>query len=129
MAQEAPTRRIASPEAWAQALERARANGLVAFNVAGDPRSWFVTSASLPNAGYLVSVNAGHAPTCLCRGAEYHDVCQHRALILAQLGLLPRPRPAVVEAPDAPSPELLSLREKGRQARRDLYGDDFPPAA
>ena len=123
MAQEAPTRRIASPEAWAQALERARANGLVAFNVAGDPRSWFVTSASLPNAGYLVSVNAGHAPTCLCRGAEFNDVCQHRALVLERLGLLPRPHPAVVEVPDAPSPELLALRERGRRAKAELFGE------
>ncbi len=48
MAQEAPARRTATPQHWHEALERAKANGLVAFNVAGDPRSWFVTSAQCP---------------------------------------------------------------------------------
>ena len=133
--QEAPTRRTASPETWAAALERARAHGLVAYNVAGDPRNWFVTSASLPGAGYLVGVERAAPASCMCRGSQFNDVCLHRALVLDRLGLLPRPRPTVVDVPDtaatpdAPSPALVALREKGRQARRDLYGDDFPPAA
>ncbi len=123
MAPEAPTRRTATPETWAAALERARANELVAYNVAGDPRNWFVSSAGTPGAGYLVGVERSAPPSCMCKGSQFHDVCVHRALVLDRLGLLPRPRAAVVEAPDAPSPELLALRERGRKAERELFGD------
>ena len=121
MAQAAPTRRTASPEKWAASLARAHAAGLVAYNVAGDPRHWFVTSGSTPGAGYLVAVHAGETPTCFCKGAEFHDYCQHRALVLDRLGLLPRPRPEIVAAP---VPAIAALKDRGRQALRDLYGDD-----
>ncbi len=105
-------------------MERARAHGLVAYNVAGDPRNWFVTSASLPGAGYLVGVERAAPASCMCKGSQFHDVCVHRALVLERLGLLPRPRPAVVEAPAAPSPTALdAIRERGRQAKRELFGD------
>ena len=118
MAQQAP--RTATPERWAKALERARGAGLVAYNLAQDPRHWFVTSSSIPGSGYTVSVVAGMAPTCLCAAGEHDPVCQHRALILDKLGLLPRVvSPAIV----TPVEELGAIRECGRHARAELYGE------
>ncbi len=121
----ATTRRPATPARWAAALDRARANGLHAFNIAGDPRFWFVTSGTTPGAGYTVSIIAGLAPTCLCPAGAHDPVCQHRALILDRLGLLPRP-PALVAAAAPFVPRIIERAKSPavKAALADLYGDD-----
>ncbi len=117
MAARAP--RTATPERWAKALERARAHGLIVYNLAQDPRHWFVTSASIPGSGYTVSVIAGMPVTCLCAAAEFDPVCQHRALILDKLGLLPR---AEAPAPVAGN-DLVAVRGRGHLAEAQHYGE------
>ncbi len=120
------TTRPGTPARWVAALDRARANGLTAATVAGDPRHWFVTSASRPGVGYLVGVTPDRPPACLCDAGLHGDpVCQHRALILDWLGLLPRPpaaaapfAPRIVERPKSPAVKA---------ALAELCGDD--PAA
>ena len=112
--------RVATPERWRDALDRARMNGLVARCVAGDPRHWFVSSGTVPGSGYLVSLRPAEEPSCLCQAARNDDpVCQHRALVLDRLGLLPRVRPAAGRLDD-----LAALRDRRWQALADLYGDD-----
>ncbi len=111
-------------ERWAAALDRARANGLHAFNIGGDARFWFVTSASTSGSGYTVSVIAGLAPTCLCKAGEHDPVCMHRALILDRLGLLPRVAPARAAAPSLPPVNMAELQERKRAAIAAVYGDD-----
>ena len=113
--------RAATSERWRDALDRARANGLHARCVAGDPGHWFVTSASVPGSGYLVSLHPTEGPSCLCEAALHDDpVCQHRALVLGKLGLLPKVRPATGQLDD-----LTARREQRRRALADLYGDDL----
>ncbi len=126
--------RVASPERWQQALDRAMTAGLTAATVAGDPRHWFVASASRPGVGYLVGVTPDLPPSCLCDAGLHGDpVCQHRALILDRLGLLPRPpAPPALSGQDDPTPRApfaprIVERPKSpavRAALAALYGDD-----
>lgn len=114
----ATTARAATPADWAKALDRAKAQGVTCYTVAGDPRRWFVTSGSTPGTGYLVEVQPGRAPTCQCRAAE-HDLpyCLHRAAVLDRLGLLPR-------AEDAADKPLTIEEHRARMAKahEDLFG-------
>jgi hypothetical protein len=107
------TRRTATAEKWAESLNRAQANGL-----AGNPCHWFVTSGSAPGAGYSVTIEPGQALSCGCKGAQYLDYCQHRAIVLDRLGMLPKPVKASVSVED-----LAAIRERGRRAMAELFED------
>jgi hypothetical protein len=92
MTMQEATIRPATPEKWLAAKERGVANGLQIFNVGGDPATWFVTSGSMNAAGYIVNVTRfGMQPwaTCGCVGAQYNEACQHKAIVLDRLGILP----------------------------------------
>ncbi len=118
--------RAATPERWAAALARARANHLALFVLGGDARFWAVTSATKPGVAYTVSVVPGQSVNCICDAGRHGDpVCQHKAAVLDRLGLLPRP-PAPVIAP-APFPPRIVERPKSpavRAALAAIYGDD-----
>ena len=118
MAQQARTPRTATPERWAQALERARAEGLVSYCIGGDPRHHFVTSGTATGTGYLVNIVAGLPTSCLCPAGEHDPVCKHRALILDKLGMLP----AAPARPAATVPDLDAARARKAAAMADLYG-------
>ncbi len=73
---------------------------------------------------YTVSIVAGQPANCICEAGTNGDpVCQHKALILDQLGLLPRPAaaaaptftPRIIERPKSPAT---------RAALAAIYGDD-----
>src|SRR5688572_30235224 len=112
----ATTSRTAAPRRWQDALERATSAGIVAFNVAGDPQVWFVTSNSAPGTGYLVTIRRGESPSCQCRAGEFDPVCQHRAVVLSRLGMLPR-------ATSAPTSDREEVVRWGRRAKAELIED------
>lgn len=115
MALQAPTRRTATPARWAQALERAQAEGLRSYCIGGDPRHHFVTSGTATGTGYLVNVVAGMPTSCLCPAGDFDPVCKHRALILDKLGMLPA-------VPVTPVRDLDAMRARRDAAMSDLYG-------
>jgi hypothetical protein len=85
------TRRAASPARWQSALGRALDNGVRVYQVAGTGQ-WIATSASKPGVCFAVTTEA-----CECEAAQLGNdpVCQHRAALRCELGLL---------WPDAPTP-------------------------
>jgi hypothetical protein len=80
--------RVATPERWAKALERAIASGIEPLQIAGTGE-WVVTSASK-----LGTVYRTDGINCECEAAVHGDeVCQHRAVVLFVLGRLSFPEP------------------------------------
>ncbi len=130
--------RVATPERWAAALARARANRLTLFVLGGDARFWAVSSSSKPGVAYTVSVVPGQPVNCICEAGRAGDpVCQHKAAVLDRLGMLPRP-PAPAATPSGqdghmvPAPFTPRIIEHPkspavRAALAAIYGDD--PAA
>ncbi len=118
--------RVATPERWAAALARARANRLTLFVLGGDARFWAVTSATKPGVAYTVSVVPGQPVNCICEAGQSGDpVCQHKAIVLDRLGMLPQP-PAPVVAPVTPFVPRIIERPKSpavRAALAEIYGD------
>ncbi len=87
---QATIRRIESVvplETWRRLAEKARRQGLRAFRLNADARTWAVTSHSQPGAAYEVTILDGDL-LCSCPGSAYYPYCKHRALVLAELGLL-----------------------------------------
>lgn len=84
-----------STETWRRMAEKAAREGLLAYRLNGDKRSWAVTSYSLDEVAYEVTILDGDL-LCSCRGSMFHPYCKHRALVLTQLQLL------VDEADDRP---------------------------
>lgn len=74
-------------DTWLRMAERARQAGLRAYRLSGDPRHWAVTSATDPGVAYEVTV-LDDALVCSCPAAAYFPYCKHRALVLAELGLI-----------------------------------------
>lgn len=72
---------------WRRMAERARKKGVRAFRLNGDPRHWAVTSASQSGVAYEVTILDDEL-LCSCPGSAYYRYCKHRALVLAELGLL-----------------------------------------
>ncbi len=88
----ATTRRIA--QTTAEDLHRLANQGeKKGVRILVDPRTGqhVATSASDPTRCYHVDVENG----CTCRGYAVWQRCQHHALLLAELGLIPDPTPAV----------------------------------
>ena len=116
MAQQMQTRRNrqATPERWQKAAQRAIAEGVRVFQVAGSGQ-WVANSGSDPNAAYEVAVtgNVAHGCTCLA-GLNDDPVCKHRAafyLMIGSLSIDPEPEPP---APAAPAP--ICFRCRGNDA-------------
>ena len=72
---------------WRRMADKATREGLRAYRLNGDNRSWAVTSHSDDASAYEVAILDGDL-LCSCRGSEFHRYCKHRALVLACLGLL-----------------------------------------
>lgn len=75
------------PATWRRMAEKAARQGLRAYRLNGDPRSWAVTSHSDADIAYEVTILDGDL-LCSCRGSAFRPYCKHRALVLAELGLL-----------------------------------------
>lgn len=72
---------------WRRMADKAAREGLRAYRLNGDSRSWAVTSHSEDGTAYEVTILDGDL-LCSCRGSAFHPYCKHRALVLACLGLL-----------------------------------------
>lgn len=93
---------------WQRALDRAIAAGVDVFEVAGEPDSWVVESATKAGTVYKVTGSGGGA--CSCQAGQAGDrICLHRAAVRGQLGILPvaaadpdpDPDPAAAAVPEA----------------------------
>ena len=74
---------------WVRMSEKAEREGLHAFRLNDDRRSWVVTSHSQDGVAYEVTILDGDL-LCSCRGSAFHPYCKHRALVLRELGVLER---------------------------------------
>ncbi len=72
---------------WIRMSEKAEREGLKAFRINDDRRSWVVTSYSHDGVAYEVTILDGDL-LCSCRGSSFHPYCKHRALVLQELGVL-----------------------------------------
>lgn len=72
---------------WRRLAEKAAREGLRAYRLNGDRRAWAVTSHSQTDTAYEVTILDGDL-LCSCRGSAFRPYCKHRALVLAELGLL-----------------------------------------
>lgn len=112
---------VVGVETWRRLAEKARRQGLRAFRLNDDARSWAVTSHSQPGTAYEVTILDGDL-LCSCPGSAYYPYCKHRALVLAELGLLGelpnrperraragrRPRVRATQSHQAPEPSPAS---------------------
>ncbi len=71
---------------WLRMSEKAEREGLCAFRINNDKRSWVVTSHSQDSVAYEVTILDGDL-ICSCRGSSFHPYCKHRALVLHELGV------------------------------------------
>src|SRR4051812_30657527 len=93
--------RVASPERWAKALQRAIDHGIDVLDIVGDPTHFAVESQSRPGVVHLVDA-AGRV--CTCEAAMTGDaVCAHRAIVRFAAGLLAMPVAPAVAAKGAAS--------------------------
>jgi hypothetical protein len=76
-----------SSETWRRMAQKAAREGLRAYRLNDDKRSWAVTSHSMNEVAYEVTILDGDL-LCSCRGSMFHPYCKHRALVLANLELL-----------------------------------------
>jgi hypothetical protein len=88
---------------WARMAVKADREGLRAYRLNDDPRSWAVTSGSQDGVAYEVTILDGDL-ICSCRGSMYHPYCKHRALVLAEIGALEH---GVDEGEVAPVPDRV----------------------
>lgn len=78
---------------WQRMARKASQEGLTAYRLNGNERSWAVTSHSRDRNAYEVTILDGDL-LCSCVGSMYHPYCKHRALVLEELGLLAGDEPA-----------------------------------
>lgn len=110
--------RIATPERWAKAAERARAEGVQVRQVASTGQ-WVATSGSDANVAYLMEVTGTVAHGCSClAGVNGDPVCKHRAAFYLAAGLL-GPEPPT---PAAPAPAATCPACGGRGERMETVG-------
>src|SRR5215217_9311554 len=85
--------RVDSSERWQAALRRALDNGIRVYQISGTGE-WIATSASEPGVAYRCNERE-----CECEAATFGNdpVCQHRAALRCELGILfpedPEPEP------------------------------------
>lgn len=72
---------------WSRMAAKALREGLRAYRLNGDRRSWAVTSHSEDGNAYEVTILDGDL-ICSCRGSMFHPYCKHRALVLHELGVI-----------------------------------------
>ncbi len=79
---------------------QAAEEGLRGYRLNGDKRSWAVTSHSMDEVAYEVTILDGDL-LCTCRASMFLPYCKHRALVLEHLQLLEgevRDRPIVPDS-------------------------------
>ena len=110
--------RPASPERWAKAAERARAEGVQVRQVASTGQ-WVATSGTDATVAYLMDVTGTVAHGCSClAGVNGDPVCKHRAAFYLAVGLLD-PEPPT---PAAPAPAATCPACGGRGERMETVG-------
>ena len=72
---------------WSRMAAKANREGIRAYRLNDDPRSWVVTSHTNADIAYEVTILDGDL-LCSCRGSAFHPYCKHRALVLKELGVL-----------------------------------------
>lgn len=84
---------------WLRMSEKAEREGLRAYRINDDQRSWVVTSHSQDGVAYEVTILDGDL-ICSCRASSFHPYCKHRALVLRVLGALSDVLDAAPVVPD-----------------------------
>ena len=86
--------RVASPERWQRAAERALAEGIEVRQV-NSSGMWVANSGAHSNVAYVLEIVAGVVRTCSCPAGEFGDpCCKHAARYYLDAGLLdPEPEP------------------------------------
>jgi hypothetical protein len=90
---------------WMRMSAKAEKEGLNAFRINDDRRSWVVTSHSENGVAYEVTILDGDL-LCSCRGSAFHPYCKHRALVLRELGVL---TPETTHGPLVPNGVLAAV--------------------
>lgn len=95
------TIRVASPQRWVKAAERATSEGVRICQLQGTGQ-WIATSGSHGTAAYelLITGNVAHDCDCLA-GLNGDPVCKHRAAFYLLIGAL------VMPEPEPPAPASL----------------------
>src|SRR5215211_9520361 len=105
MAQIAPqarSNRVASPERWQRAAERALAEGIQVRQVNASGM-WVASSGSQANVAYLLEITGSLVHSCSCPAGTFGDpCCKHAARFYLDAGLLdlddPEPDPPALGA-------------------------------
>lgn len=95
------TGRVATPERWQEAAQRAQRHGVEVRRLDGayqkGTENWIATSISDPNRAHLLQVRDGIVVSCGCEAARFGDpVCHHRAAFYLFKGTLVVPEPELV---------------------------------
>ena len=117
-----------------EARARARTRG-VRVAVLVEARKYTAHSLSEPGVTHTLE-RSRDGWVCSCLGYVYTGMCHHlgalerrseregwRFGVVCPLSKAPARSPLESEQPAAPNPERAALRERARQAMRDLYGD------
>jgi hypothetical protein len=107
--------RVATPDRWQKALQRALDGQVQVRQLAGSG-AWIATSATDPATAYEIEITGEIAHGCSClAGLNSDPVCCHRAAFYHQIGMLdldPEPQPPAPAAPlryVGPSGRLVEL--------------------
>lgn len=97
-----PTRRVASPERWQNAAQRAIAEGIQVRQV-NTSGMWVANSGSQANVAYLLEITGTIVQSCSCPAGTFGDpCCKHAARFYLDIGVLhvddPEPDPPALGA-------------------------------
>lgn len=92
--------RVATPERWQRALERALSEGIEVRQV-NSSGMWVANSGTHAGVAYMLEIVGGVVRSCSCPAGEFGDpVCKHAARYYFDAGLLdPEPPAAPASAP------------------------------
>ena len=92
--------RVATPERWQKALERALTEGIEVRQV-NSSGMWVANSGTHANVAYVLEIVHGVVRSCSCPAGEFGDACcKHAARYYFDAGLLdPEPPAAQAAAP------------------------------
>lgn len=91
--------RVASPERWQKAAQRALAEGIEVRQV-NSSGIWVASSGTHANVAYVLEIVGGVVRSCSCPAGEFGDpCCKHAARFYLDAGLLD-------PEPDPPAPSL-----------------------
>jgi hypothetical protein len=117
------TRRVASPERWQRAAQRAVDEGVEVRQI-NSSGAWVANSGTHANVAYMLEIAQGIVRSCSCPAGAYGDpVCKHAAAYYVSVGLIELDDPE----PDPPaSGAIICFACHGRGQRRDRTGSALP---